>query len=76
MKREGYQRCEREDVPPGIRWGESGFSPKGYIVMYGNPGDEEKAWGAPFRRVVCEKKKSVTYYRLVRGTKGLKERDA
>lgn len=76
MRWSSYRRCTPEEVPAWTIWDESDFSPKGYVVWYGGPGTKTKTWGAPFRRIVSEKNRTITYYRWVTGLRSPREGDA
>jgi hypothetical protein len=71
---ESYRRCLPTEVPSHVRWVESEFSPRGYVVWYGGTTAEHKGWGAPFRRIVHEAKRTIVYYRLTRGLKAPREK--
>lgn len=75
MKWESYRKCDAAQVPAWVRWHESEFSPKGYVVWYGGTTPGDNSWGAPFRRIVDEKGRTITYYRFMRGLSKPKERE-
>lgn len=74
---EQYQNCRAEDVPPGIRWDASDFSPNGYDVYYGGPSSlrETFSWGAPYRRIINLKTRAVQHARYRKTTAPKEERE-